>query len=106
MAYVRSSIASKSLAVGALAIVLQVFTPSAQADSIDPYRDGSWLMFTWAPWLGEVARGCRPADPGGLPCNPYSDKITPAPAPPWTFTMPAEGGGVDGSRLRLVGGLV
>lgn len=36
--------------------------------------------------------GCKPADPsGGICVPPSSDPARPAPAPPWTFTAPAEG---------------
>lgn len=79
---------SKAVFVGMFTLVLQ--TPAAQAETIDQYINGPWLVFGWASWLGDETVGCQPADPNGMSCMIYGDAV-PAPPPPWTFTAPENG---------------
>ncbi len=58
---------------------------------VDPAIDGNWLEFSFTG-AGSSARGCRPADPGGLFCVPSSAGNSMfLDAPPWTLTAPFGG---------------
>lgn len=72
-----------------------------QADTIDQYINGPWLMFGWASWLGEDAVGCAPADPDGLSCTIYGDEVA-APASPWAFTAPTGWRAAHSARCPMV----
>ncbi len=56
-----------------------------------PILPGVWYEFSFTdPGVG--ARGCSPADPGGLACVPSTGTPTTfLDIPPWTITLPAGG---------------
>ena len=55
------------------------------AGDISSSANGPWLGFSFgAP--GVPARGCSPADPGGLSCGLMGNSV-PADTPPWTFVV-------------------
>ncbi|WP_200250374.1 hypothetical protein [Thiococcus pfennigii] len=49
--------------------------------------DGTWYEFSFTG-TGTDARGCQPADPGGLACASSPGTVF-ADSPPWTFSGPA-----------------
>jgi hypothetical protein len=52
---------------------------------------GPWNEFSFTS-AGTLAKGCAPADPGGLGCIPSSSGNSHfVGAPPWTFTAPSDG---------------
>jgi hypothetical protein len=52
---------------------------------------GPWNEFSFTS-AGSLARGCAPADPGGLGCVPSSSGNSHfVGAPPWNFTAPSDG---------------
>lgn len=52
---------------------------------------GSWNEFSFTT-AGVFAKGCAPADPGGLGCVPSSSGNSHfVGAPPWTFVAPSDG---------------
>jgi hypothetical protein len=67
-----------------------VMASSARADPITV--GGNWVEFSFTS-AGAFARGCAPADPGGLGCVPSSGgNSTFGGLPPWTFALGVGGG--------------
>jgi hypothetical protein len=56
-----------------------------------------WQEFSFSG-VGIPARGCKPADPDGLPCG-LAPNAQFAGAPPWTLSVPSEG-----AMLRVTDG--
>lgn len=71
------------LLLGCVIFAVVLFGASPRTEAV-PVSPGSWLEFSWTGITG--ARGCQPADPGGLGCTPSSGGNSSfVGAPAWTF---------------------
>ena len=87
-----------------LFVVIGAIFGMASSTRADPVPVGGlWQEFSWTA-AGVFARGCSPADPGGLGCVPSSGgNSTFAPAPPWTFAFGAGGGNLTVTDAFSIG---
>jgi hypothetical protein len=75
-----------------VALLVAVGAAGAPQAEASPVATGVWYQFSFTE-VGVDARGCQPADPGGLGCLASDGTPTTfAPAPPWTFDIGPLGG--------------